>query len=98
MSKKRILGRIEDKTEEEIDKEMLGQFGFDYISDFMTRGDGSIVADSGLSGTYDIECELWVDFKNRRVVLYSKGFDLNFLEGDFTKEEDKIYYKQNETN
>jgi hypothetical protein len=94
MSKERILGKIEDKSEEEIDKEMLGKFGFVYISDFMTRADGSIVADKGLGGTYDdVDCELWVDFKNRRVVLYTEGFDLNFLEGDFTKEEEKMYYK-----
>lgn len=92
MSKEKILKALEDKSEEEIQKELLEEFGFIKITEFMSRHDGSIVADMGLSSTYEIDCELWIDYKNKRTLLYSYGYDLNFLDGDLTKKEDKIYY------
>jgi len=90
--KEKILKALEDKSEEEIQKELLEEFGFLKITEFMTRSDGSLVADMGLSGTYDIECELWIDYKKKRALLYSYGYDLNLIDGELTKKEDKIYY------
>jgi len=90
--KEKIVKALENKSEEEIQKELLEEFGFLKITEFMTRSDGSIVVDDGLSGTYEIECELWIDYKNKRALLYTYGYDLNFIDGDLTKKEDKIYY------
>lgn len=93
MSKEKILKALENKSEEEIEQELLEEFGFIKITEFMTRGDGSIIADLGLSGTYEIECELWIDYKNKRALLYSYGYDLHLLDGKLTKKEEKIFYE-----
>ncbi len=92
MNKEKIIGSLEGESEEEIEKNMLEEFGFIKITEFMTRSDGSLVADMGLSGTYDIECELWTDYINKRVLLYSVGSDLHLLDGELTKKEEKKYY------
>ncbi len=92
MKKEKIIGSLDGKSEEEIEKEMLEKFGFVKITEFMTRSDGSLVADMGLSGTYDIECELFIDYKNKRALLYTFGYDLHILDGELTKQEDKKYY------
>jgi len=88
----KIIKALEGKSEEEIEKELLKKFGFVKIAEFMTRADGSIIVDNGLGDTYDIEFELWVDYKNKRVLLYKFGYDLDLLDGKLTKEEEKEFY------
>ncbi len=92
MKKEKIIGSLDGKSEEEVEKDMLEKFGFVKITEFMSRGDGSIVADNSLSGTYEIDCELFIDYKNKRALLYSFGWDLHLLDGELTKKEEKNYY------
>ena len=92
MKKEKIIGSLEGKSEEKVEKEMLEKFGFMKITEFMTRHDGSIVVDMGLKDLYDVDCELFVDYKNKRGLLYSFGSDLHFLDGELTKKEEKMYY------
>ncbi len=91
MKKEKIIGSLEGESEEEVEKEMLEKFGFVKITEFMTRHDGSIVADNTLSRTYEIDCSLWIDYKNKRVLLYKFGYDLHFLDEDLTKKEEKMW-------
>ncbi len=74
------------------EKDILFKMGFEYICDFMVRPDGTLCADAGISGTYEIDWELWIDYKKKRVVLYNPKNDLNFLEGEFTNKEEKKWY------
>ncbi|MCK4440542.1 MAG: hypothetical protein KAU90_00955 [Sulfurovaceae bacterium] len=92
MIKEKIIGALEGEDEEDVEKNMLNKFGFVYISGIGSRHDGSIVIDVLLTENEGKDCELWVDYKNKRVLVYKFGDDLYFLDGDLTKKEVKIYY------
>lgn len=96
MSKERIIKALEGKDKIETEKELLEEFGFIYISDFMVRADGTICVDIGIGDTYEIDFELWIDYKNKRALLYSPYDYLNFIDGQLTEEEEKIYYPKND--
>ena len=91
MIKEKILGKLEGDSEEEVEKDMLDKFGFVYISGIGARHDGSVIIDD-LTEDEGKECELWVDYQNKRTLIYSFGEDLYFIDGELTKEEDKKWY------
>jgi hypothetical protein len=87
----KILKSIEGESKEEIEKDLLESFGFIWITDIGTHGDGSLLIEQGLDEYKDYE--LWVDWETKRICLYSPAEDLNIIEGELTKEEEELYYK-----
>ena len=92
MIKEKIVGVLNGESVEDIEKETLCKFGFTYVCGIGSRYDGSIIIDELLMNEDGKECELWVDYKNKRVLIYVFGEDLNFMSGDLTKKEEKEWY------
>lgn len=90
MSKQKIIRAIEGEDKEEIEKELLDSFGFNYISSFAVRPDGTILVNVGIEKEW-LEFELWIDYKNKRVLIYKESGDFEFLDGEFNKEELKLW-------
>ena len=92
MKKEKIIGALEGESEEDVEKDMLEKLGFIWICGIGSRPDGSVLIDETITEQEGKECELWVDFKNERVAIYSFGSDLMLMSGDLTKQEDKMWY------
>ena len=92
MIKEKIIGALKGESEEQTEREMLERFGFIYVCGIGSRHDGSVIIDELLINEEGKECELWIDFKNERVLIYSFGSDLMFMKSELTKKEDEEYY------
>jgi len=92
MIKEKIIGSLDGESEEEIERDVLEKFGFIYVGGIGSRYDGSVVIDIFLTEQDGKECELWVDYKNKRTLIYNVGEDLYFLDGNLTKKEEKEWY------
>ena len=95
MIKEKIIGALNGESEEEIEKEVLEKFGFIWVCGIGSRHDGSVIIDETLTNEEGKECELWVDYKNERCLIYCFGDDLRLMNGDLTKKEEKEWYGEN---
>jgi hypothetical protein len=89
----KIIKKLEGESDDEIADAMLSSFGFEYITDFGVRPDGSLLIEEALDRDYSAGA-LWVDWKNKRVCFYTDGVDLTMIEGELTKEEEKLWYNE----
>ena len=89
-TKDKIIKTLEGESKEDIEEDMLESFGFVWVTDIGTHADGGLLIEQGL-GEYK-NWELWVDWKKKRILLYNTEADLELIEGELTKREEKLYY------